>query len=595
MIDEQTRLIARLLSVNVGLPRELEWRGKTVRTAIHKEPVQGRRVVRRLNIDGDGQGDLAGHGGEQRAVLVYQIDSYHYWQQHLGRNDFSFGQFGENLTVDGLPDSEVCIGDRYRIGAALLEVTQPRVTCYRVGIRMDEPRMASLLVEHGRPGFYCRVIEEGDIGAGDEIVQVAAGSEQMTVATINGLLYLPGHSRDQLERALRISALSAGWQTSFRALLQQHAIGKTTTGNAGLGPTNSGPASSPGFRSLRVSQIDRESSSVISITLEPADGVPLVSALPGQFVVMRLRSAPSAPPLFRSYSLSCGPSTDFYRVSIKREPYGAASNYLFNKLTVGDVLDVSSPRGGFTLQSNDRPVVLISAGIGATPVLGMLHALAKEVTQRQVWWLYAARSGNEHPFSKESRQLLQTIPSSRHYIFYSQPGPDDQAGVNFDTAGHITVGIFDKLGIPHDADFYICGPQVFMKKLVADISNWGIPSNRAYTEIFGPGKSHMPGVVDASARPPHPPAGAPGQGPRVSFARSGLSVCWSPSFSSLLELAEACDVPASWSCRTGVCHQCESGLISGKEDYMPSPLEPPAAGNILMCCSQPKEDIVVDL
>lgn len=161
--------MARLLSLNVGLPRELAWQGRTVRTAIWKEPVQGRRVARRLNIDGDGQGDLQGHGGEHRAVFVYQIESYRYWQSELGRTDFSFGQFGENFTVEGLPDDEVCIGDRYRVGDALFEVTQPRVTCYRVGIRMDEPEMAALLVSHDRPGFYFRVLEEGEIEAGEEI------------------------------------------------------------------------------------------------------------------------------------------------------------------------------------------------------------------------------------------------------------------------------------------------------------------------------------------------------------------------------------------------------------------------------------------
>ena len=142
-------MTARLLSVNVGLPRDIAWRGKTVHTAIWKTPLQGRRMVRQLNIDGDGQGDLAGHGGEHRAVFVYQIDSYHYWQNQLGRNDFAYGQFGENFTVDGLSDQEVCIGDRYRVGSALFEVTQPRVTCYRVGIRMHEPQMAALLVAHG--------------------------------------------------------------------------------------------------------------------------------------------------------------------------------------------------------------------------------------------------------------------------------------------------------------------------------------------------------------------------------------------------------------------------------------------------------------
>ena len=177
-------MVARLLSVNVGLPKDIDWHGKSVHTGIWKEPVQGRRTVRRLNIDGDGQGDLAGHGGEHRAVMVYQTDSYRYWERYLNRTFPTYGQFGENLTVDGLADDVVCIGDRYAIGTALFEVTQPRVTCYRLGIRMDEPLMASLVVSHHRPGFYMRVLQEGDVAAGDEIVKVSAGPEQMTVAEI---------------------------------------------------------------------------------------------------------------------------------------------------------------------------------------------------------------------------------------------------------------------------------------------------------------------------------------------------------------------------------------------------------------------------
>src|SRR4026208_2314202 len=229
--------MAQLLSVNVGLPRDIQWKGKTVHTAVWKDAVCGRRKVGRLNIDGDGQGDLQGHGGEHRAVLVYQIDSYRYWERQLGRKDFVFGQFGDNFTVEGLPDDEVCIGDRYRIGSALFEVTQPRVTCYRIGIRMNEPRMAALLVSHGRPGFYFRVLEEGEVEAGDEIVKLAPGPEQMTVAEVSAPLYLPGHPRQQLLRALRIPALSPGWQTSFQALLD----GEPGGGNAGLGGASPPP------------------------------------------------------------------------------------------------------------------------------------------------------------------------------------------------------------------------------------------------------------------------------------------------------------------------------------------------------------------
>jgi ferredoxin-NADP reductase/MOSC domain-containing protein YiiM/ferredoxin len=587
--------MAHLLSVNVGLPRDIAWRGKTVHTAVWKEPVQGRRMARRLNIDGDGQGDLAGHGGEHRAVFVYQIDSYRYWQDQLGRADLSYGQFGENFTVDGLSDDAVCIGDRYRIGGAVLEVTQPRVTCYRVGIRMNEPQMAALLVAHDRPGFYFRVIEEGEVGAGDEIVQVAAGPERVTIAEVNALLYKPGHPKDRLEQALRIPALSAGWRASFQALLERTAEGGVATGNPGLAP-GAGPAPGwTGFRPLQVSQKDRESSNVTSLTLEPADGKPLATALPGQFVVLRLRPAPDAPVLLRSYSLSGDLSASRYRVSIKREPHGAAGAYIETAVQVGDVLDVSAPRGSFWLQPGDGPVVLLSAGVGATPVLAMLRALAASASPREVWWIYGARDGAEHPFAAETRTLLEALPRGHRHICYSAPGPADRPAVDFDAAGRLSLEALQALALPHDADFYLCGPPAFMSDLTSGLAAWGVAGNRIHSEIFGSGPSTTPGIVAGPKRPPHLPDGPAGTGPLVSFARSSLNIRWDTAFNSLLELAEACDVPVRWSCRTGVCHTCETGLIVGAVAYQPDPVEPPADGDALICCSQPRGDIVIDL
>src|SRR5579864_8807142 len=324
----------RFLSVNVGLPRDVTWNGKTVRTSVWKSPITGRRMVRKLDIDGDAQADLAGHGGEHRAVFVYQMDSYHYWESFLGRNDFTFGQFGENFTVEGLPDDEVCIGDRYRIGTALFEVSQPRVTCYRVGIRMDEPRMPALLVAHHRPGFYFRVLEEGEVGAGDQIAKVADGPERMSVAEVDALLYLNGHTREQLVRALRIPALSTGWQSSLQAILQQETSGGPVGGNPGLAPPSGPPPGWTGFRSLRVSQIEKESSSVVSLNLVPADNRPLVAALPGQFIVLRMQPKADGPALLRNYSLSDLPAQDHYRVSIKLEVNGAASTYVHDQVIV---------------------------------------------------------------------------------------------------------------------------------------------------------------------------------------------------------------------------------------------------------------------
>jgi ferredoxin-NADP reductase/MOSC domain-containing protein YiiM len=552
-------------------------------------------MVRRLNVDGDGQGDLAGHGGEHRAVYVYQLDSYGYWQQWLGRSDLTHGQFGENFTVDGLSDDEICVGDRFRIGTAVFEVTQPRVTCYRLGIRMDEPQMPALLVAHGRPGFYFRVIEEGEVEAGDEIVQIATDPERMTVAATSALLYKPGHPKSELQRALRIPALSNGWRGSFQALLERAESGGAPTGNPGLAPLSGPPPAWMGFRPLRVSRKERESSNVISLTLMPDDGHSLGPALPGQFIVLRLRPVPDAPALLRSYSLSDEPSAAQYRVSIKRESHGVAGAYIESEVQVGDLLEASAPRGSFTLAPGEGPVVLLSAGIGATPVLAMLHALAAAASPREVWWVHGTRDGEEHPFAQEARRLLGALPHSHSHIRYSMPRAADRPGLDFDAPGRLNVRVLQELGVPPDADFYLCGPTAFLSDFTAGLQAWGVATNRVHSEAFGSGPSVTPGLVASRRRSPHLPDGTEGTGLVVSFARSNLNVRWSSEFHSLLELAEACDIPVRWSCRTGVCHTCETGLVNGAVSYQPDPLEPPGDGSVLTCCCRPTGDVVIDL
>ncbi|MGH9498096.1 MAG: MOSC domain-containing protein [Terriglobales bacterium] len=583
--------MARLLSVNVGLPRDIEWKGRTVHTAIWKHPVPGRCRVGRLNLEGDGQGDLAGHGGEHRAIFAYQIESYGYWQQQLKRTDFVHGQFGENFTIEGLPDDIVCIGDRYQIGSALFEVTQPRVTCYRVGIRMNEPRMAALLTSSGRPGFYLRVLQEGEVGPGDEVVKAGEAKDRMTVAEINALLYSPNHPRDRLERALQIEALSAGWRSSFEALLRSQ-----MTGNAGLVPEAAAHPAVPGFRPLRVTAINPESADVLSLTVQSPDSHPLPSALPGQYVVLRLATSPGGPPLFRSYSLSGPLSTERYRISVKIEPNGTAGTYLREHVRVGDTLDVSSPRGSFILNPGELPVVLLSAGIGATPVLAMLYALTAAGSDRQVFWLHAAHDHEHHPFAAEVRRLMLPLARGRSFICYSRPGSGDKMGEDFDAAGHLSRSVFDKAGVPRQADVYLCGPTRFMADMKEELASFGVAPERIHIEIFNGSESMTPGVIGAVARAPHLPKDDANTGPLVSFARSGISAHWkAAAYQSILELAEACDVPVRWSCRTGVCHNCESGLVSGAVVYGPEPLEKPADGNLLVCCSQPAQDVVIDL
>jgi ferredoxin-NADP reductase/MOSC domain-containing protein YiiM len=584
--------MARLLSVNVGLPRDVTWNGKTVRTSVWKSPVDGRRMVRRLNLQGDAQADLAGHGGEHRAVFVYQMDSYHYWERFLGRNDFTFGQFGENFTVEGLPDNEVCIGDRYRIGGAEFEVTQPRVTCYRVGIRMNEPRMPALLVANRRPGFYFRVLQEGEVGAGDDIVKID-GPERMSVAEVDALLYLPGHTSEQLQRALQIPALSKGWQSSFEAMLQQDLSSKIAVGNPGLANEEQAPAW-PGFRQMRVARIHKESDNVTSFVLSPIDGQPLPVFQAGQFVVLRLLVDPGKPPVLRSYSLSDLPGADHFRISVKGELNGIGSSFLCNRAREGDRLDVSAPRGIFTLLPGQNPVVLLSAGVGATPVMSMLHKLAAERSQREIWWIYGARNRVDHPFAEESRSLLKQLTRGRGYIVYSRPTAIDQVGADFDAPGHVDAALLERIGVSQGSDFYLCGPASFLQNMRDGLRNWGVLAGNVHTEIFGSLEAVTPGMAQVD-HTPHLPQGPPGSGPSVSFARSGITAAWDRRFASLLELAEACDVPVRWSCRAGVCHTCMTGLIGGSIVYDPEPLERPAPGSVLVCCSQPNAGVTLDL
>jgi len=580
-----------LLSVNVGLPQDVTWQGRAVHTAVWKKPVAGPQMVRRLNIDGDGQGDLAGHGGEQRAVFVYQIESYRYWQEQLGRDDFEYGQFGENFTVQGLADDQVCIGDRYQIGGAVFEVTQPRVTCFRVGIRMDNPQMPALLVSHHRPGFYFRVLTEGPVQAGQKIIKLASGPEAMTVAETDALLYLPGHPRQQVLRALRIPALSGGWKTSFQEMLDQPGAG---TGNAGLAEASPPPAW-PGFRSLAVTEIGRESETVISVHLADPGGQSVPAALPGQYLTLRLHPDPAGPPLLRSYSLSGPPGASDYRISVKREDHGAGSQFLHTRVRTGDLLEVAAPRGTFTLRPGQAPVLLISAGVGATPVLAMLHALAATQSGRDIWWLYSARRRADEPFATEARALLAALPGAHRHICFTSPAPDDVQGRDYDTAGRLSAPVLAALDLPADADAYLCGPPAFMADISAALAAGGIAPARIHTEVFGAGPGLTPGIAPAPVRRPHPPAGQPGSGPLVAFARSDLSVPWDPGYASLLEFAEACDVPVRWSCRVGVCHTCETTVISGTVGYAPDPVDAPADGDTLICCSQPRDDLVLDL
>ena len=568
-------MAARLVSVNVGMPKDVPWHGKTVHTGIWKTPVEGPAMVRRLNIDGDGQGDLAGHGGEQRAVMVYQTESYDYWRDYLGRDDLQPGQFGENFTVSGLDDRDVCIGDRYRIGEAEFEVTQPRVTCFRVGMRLGVPEMPNLLVSQHRPGFYFRVIAEGLVRAGDDIVLTQRGRHALSVADVDALLYLPGRDMALLRKAVDVPALSPGWQQSFRDMLVA-----STQLPIGVEP------GWRGFRRLRVTATRRESPTVMSIRLESDDGSALPRPLPGQYLTVKIPDAGDPPPM-RSYSLSGDPAEGSYRISVKREDHGQVSQWLHSNVRAGSIIESASPRGDFHLVGDSGPVILLSAGIGATPLMAIVHALAAAQSPHQIWWLHTTQSTATHAFADEVTALLESLPDARQHIFYTK---GDKAPRRLDEQS------IAALGLPTDAAAYLCGPAPFMDAMREALTKAGLDPTRIHTELFGALPPINPGVVGAPpATRPHPPEGVPGSGPRITFARSGLSVNWSPGFHTLLELAEACDVPTRYSCRSGVCHTCATPVIEGTTDYREPPLEEPADGAVLLCTATPHGDLVLDL
>jgi ferredoxin-NADP reductase/MOSC domain-containing protein YiiM/ferredoxin len=561
------------------MPTDVTWRGKTVHTGVYKSPVTGSVMVRRLNIDGDGQGDLGGHGGEQRAVMVYQTESYDYWSRVLGRDDLQPGNFGENFTITGLGDDEVCIGDRYAIGEAEFEVTQPRVTCFRVGMRLGEPDMPNLLVAHHRPGFYFRVITEGRVQAGDAIVRTRRGRHELAVADVDALLYLPDRDVELLRKAVDVPELSPGWQQSFNDLLgaDQSSTGATEP-QIGVDPGWSG------FRRLRVAGVHHESASIMSIRFEAEaeaeDSAALPVARPGQYLTLRLLDAGDPAPL-RSYSLSCYGAE--YRISVKREDHGAVSRWLHNNIHPGSVLEVAAPRGDFYLTDGTEPVVLLSAGVGVTPVLAMLHALVEAGSEREIWWVHTTRDAQSLAFGQEASDLIAQLPHARQQVIYTS------------SAGRLDSRAVAGLGLPRNAAVYMCGPDRFMADMRSALTEAGIDPAHIYSELFGALPPINPGIVATSTTKPHPPAGPAGAGPPVSFSRCGLTVNWSSEYGSILEFAEACDVPTRFSCRSGVCHTCVTQLIAGTTTYSQPPLEPPPGGSVLICIAEPQDATVLDL
>ncbi len=361
------------------------------------------------------------------------------------------------------------------------------------------------------------------------------------------------------------------------------------------------PRPPPAFRPFRVAGMRPESTTVMSFDLVPADRRPAAPYEAGQFISLRV-DLPAGRQL-RSYSLSSSPGTGGYRISVKRD--GAVSEHLHTAVAVGDTLEVGAPNGRFVLGApSARPLVLVSAGIGVTPVLAMLGTLAAERSEREVWWIHGARNGDEHTFRSEVQANVALLPRGRSHVRYSRPHDRDVLGRDYDAPGRLTAGAILDLGVPTDADFRLCGPTACVAELTAGLIARGVAANRIDSESFGgapaagPAAAPAPRSADttsALAATQTPTAAAlRADSPTVSFSRTGVTTTWDPALDNLLAFAEANAVPVASGCRIGACHGCRATLLSGSVRYDQQPLEPAPHGSALLCCAIPDGNVVLD-
>jgi ferredoxin-NADP reductase/MOSC domain-containing protein YiiM len=570
----------RVLSVNVARPRQVVWKGTAVSTGIYKEPVDGPVRVRTLNVDGDRQADLTVHGGWDKAVYAYPSEFYERWRQERPELDFPWGQFGENLTIEALLDGDVSVGDRFRVGTAELIVTQPRLPCFKLGIKMGRDAFVAEFLERGLLGFYFAVAWEGDVQAGDPIVELSRDPHGFRVTEVTRLYARDRDDVEGLQRAVALDALPESWRSYFRrrlATLERRRSRRFL-------PAAPAPAW-PEFRPFVVGDKARESEDVCSFQLRPSDSAPLPPHRPGQYVTLRVPVPGSETPAIRSYSVAGSPSPDCYRLLVKRE--GVVSGLLHDELQSGDVVDVKAPSGRFTIDPAEtyRPVVLVAGGIGITPILAMLDSIVARGQERETWLFYGVGNHREHLLREHLEEVAARHPFVRVHVSYSRPIRENGRLLgHLDHAGRISVELLRRLLPASYYDYFLCGPGTMMQSLGDGLRAWGVPEERIHAEAFGPA------AIKAAVEPD----AMRDCGIKVAFARSGTTTVWSRCDSPLLELAEDVGVSIPFGCRAGSCGTCVTQLVSGDVAYLYEPGAPLAAGEILPCVAVPETELVLD-
>lgn len=543
-------------------------------SAFIKRPVDGVVHVGRSGLAGDRQADLRVHGGPDMAVYAYPFEHYEPWVAEFPEHAsiWGMGSLGENLSMTGWDETGMCVGDTVRIGDVLLQVTRPRKPCFKLALRFNDLRLPRRLTETGRCGWYFRVLETGAISIGLQAELVDRPNPSWPIRRLNDLSANPTSDADALAELAAVPELAENWR------------GQVNTALAGL---RTGSRSRV-FRDFRIAATQDESRSIRSLLLEPADGGGIPPSHPGQHVVVRVEGSESA----RAYSVSALP-TAHLRISVKREP-GGFSEWLHLNAKAGDRLDVLGPRGRFVWSGDTAaPLVLISAGVGITPMMAMLQAATTNNGSRcvpeSITFIHGARSSAEHAFADHTRDIARNHPSVRRHVRFSAPGHEDVLGGTHDSVGRIDESLIaEMLSGLVGARIYVCGPPDFMVSVTQWVRALELPGAEIFTEAFGaPARTSGTAAVPAQAEPPSQAD--------IHFDATGVSAVWRPG-TSLLDLAEASGTAVESECRSGVCGQCAARIVSGRIGYQVAPFADVSEGEALLCCAYPVDrDVHIDL
>jgi MOSC domain-containing protein YiiM/ferredoxin-NADP reductase len=565
-----------LLAVFAGRIAPLGAKG--VPSAFVKYRVQGPVEAKKLGLVGDAQADLVNHGGVDKAIYAYPASNYALWRKEYPEHSgtWAFGSLGENLAVSELDENKVCIGDVYRIGTALLQVTQPRKPCFKLALRYDgDQRIAARMVNESRTGWYFRVLQEGAFSEGQSIDLLESPNPRWSVSKANRAAYDRDLHLDELRDVAALPDLSEAWRNQIVAAANSQANAKK---------------SAPLFARYALSEARMESATIRSLVFKPSATDEVIAHEPGQHVQVRIPLM-SGRLALRRYTISSSPNGKSLQISVKKEEGGLVSP-LLHEMRIGDQIEISRPQGRFILERDGRPTAFVSAGVGITPMITMLNAAVAQDGHfpfvPEILFFHAARTGADHAFGAQVRALLSKHPDATSRTFYSRPSGSDLASDAFDTAGRITAEDVAAL-VTADYNIYMCGPDAFMKAISEGLARLGFPKGQLMTETFDFEGARAKAMYHSKQLEPASSL----QSAEIIFARSNSRLSWKRDGGTLLDVMEASGMPWPSDCRIGICGTCSSKILTGGVSHGGAQGVLSEPDEALLCCAFPTTPTLV--